>query len=217
MPFLAPKLLMDGLIFEGAHAVIRSRSPLHKKWRLFGNNGFGTVWNGLTKPNELYCFSPLKHHLQNGWSGRSLLYWHHKEDWHMKRKYCTLYLSEDEYSVTLDALIRLKNKLIRQGRYADIVDEVILLLVDAKIKRIRVWELHRRSHTVFTFKTVWLFNTQTHYIAVQFSGRLNLRGNSHAENLVRSLYFPVPTLHSLNLSTEISINPIGSSCRNMTM
>ena len=43
----------------------------------------------------------------------------------MKRKYCTLYLSEDEYSLTLDALIRLKNKLIRQGRYADIVVEVI--------------------------------------------------------------------------------------------
>lgn len=61
------------------------------------------------------------------------------------------------------------------------------------------------------------FHTQAHYIAVQFSGRLNLRGNSHAENLVRSLYFPVPTLHSLNLSTEMSINPIGSSCRNMTM
>ena len=37
-----------------------------------------------------------------------------------------------------DALIRLKNKLIRQGRYADIVDEVILLLVDAKIKRVRI-------------------------------------------------------------------------------
>ena len=44
----------------------------------------------------------------------------------MKRKYCTLYLSEDEY------------RLIRQGRYADIVDEVILLLVDAKTKRVRV-------------------------------------------------------------------------------
>lgn len=56
----------------------------------------------------------------------------------MKRKYCTLYLSEDEYSLTLDELIRLKNKLIRQGRYADIVDEVILLLVDAKTKRVRV-------------------------------------------------------------------------------
>lgn len=125
---------------------------------LFGNNGFGTVWNGLTKPNELYRFSPLKRHLQNGGSRRSLLCWCHKEDWHMKRKYCTLYLSEDEYSVTLDALIRLKNKLIRQGRYADIVDEVILLLVDAKIKRVRIWKLHRRSHTVFTFKTVWLFS-----------------------------------------------------------
>lgn len=56
----------------------------------------------------------------------------------MKRKYCTLYLSEDEYSVTLDDSSVSKNKLIRQGRYADIVDEVILLLVDAKIKRIRV-------------------------------------------------------------------------------
>lgn len=55
----------------------------------------------------------------------------------MKRKYCTLYLSEDEYSIILDALIRLKNKLILQGRYADIVDEVILLLVDAKLKRVR--------------------------------------------------------------------------------
>ena len=55
----------------------------------------------------------------------------------MKRKYCTPYLSEDESSLTLHALIRLKNKLIRQGRYADIVDEVILLLVDAKLKRVR--------------------------------------------------------------------------------
>ena len=54
----------------------------------------------------------------------------------MKRKYCTLYLSEDEYSVTLDALIRLKNKLIRQGRYADIVDEVILLLTEISINPI---------------------------------------------------------------------------------
>lgn len=56
----------------------------------------------------------------------------------MKRKTYTLYLSCEEYGVILDALIRFKNKLTRQGRYTDIVDEVILLLVDAKIKRIRV-------------------------------------------------------------------------------
>ena len=48
----------------------------------------------------------------------------------MKRKTCTLYLSCEEYGVILDALIRFKNKLPRQGRYTDIVDEVILALLD---------------------------------------------------------------------------------------
>ena len=43
----------------------------------------------------------------------------------MKRKTYTLYLSCEEYGVILDALIRFKNKLTRQGRYTDIVDEVI--------------------------------------------------------------------------------------------
>ena len=50
----------------------------------------------------------------------------------MKRKTCTLYLSCEEYGVILDALIRFKNKLTQQGRYTDIVDEVILALLDAK-------------------------------------------------------------------------------------
>ena len=41
-----------------------------------------------------------------------------------------LYYTESEAKIILRSLIRLKNELIRQGRYADIVDEVILLLVD---------------------------------------------------------------------------------------
>ena len=49
-----------------------------------------------------------------------------------------LYYTESEAKIILRSLIRLKNELIRQGRYADIVDEVILLLVDAQIKRVRV-------------------------------------------------------------------------------
>lgn len=53
----------------------------------------------------------------------------------MKRKACTMYLSPAEYGVIFDALIRFKNKLTRQGRYTDIVDEVILALLDAKTKR----------------------------------------------------------------------------------
>lgn len=58
----------------------------------------------------------------------------------MKRKTYTLYLSREEYGVILDALIRFKNKLTRQGRYTDIVivDEVILALLDAKTKRVYI-------------------------------------------------------------------------------
>lgn len=54
----------------------------------------------------------------------------------MKRKTCTLYLSREEYGVILDALIRFKNKLTRQGRYTDIVDEVILALL-SELRRIQ--------------------------------------------------------------------------------
>ena len=55
----------------------------------------------------------------------------------MKTKKIRLCYTEEETAVLLRSLVNLKNKLIRQGRYADIVDEVILLLVDAKIKRVR--------------------------------------------------------------------------------
>lgn len=41
-----------------------------------------------------------------------------------KKRY--LYLSNDELNVLLHSLIRLKNSLIHQGRYADCVDELIL-------------------------------------------------------------------------------------------
>lgn len=41
-----------------------------------------------------------------------------------KKRY--LYLSNDELSILLRSLIRLKNLLIQQGRYTDCVDELIL-------------------------------------------------------------------------------------------
>ena len=41
-----------------------------------------------------------------------------------KKRY--LYLSDDEWSVLLHSLVRLKNSLIQQGRYTDCVDELIL-------------------------------------------------------------------------------------------
>ncbi len=54
----------------------------------------------------------------------------------MKGKKVYLYLDSAEYSILMQSLVRLKNALIRQGRYTDCVDELILKLTGAPIKRI---------------------------------------------------------------------------------
>lgn len=48
-----------------------------------------------------------------------------------------LYLSHEEISVVLKSLVNLKNRLIREGRYTDFVDELILKVMDAPVKRIK--------------------------------------------------------------------------------
>lgn len=48
-----------------------------------------------------------------------------------------LYLNESEISVVLHSLVRLKNSLIQQGRYTDCVDELIIKVMNAPIKRIK--------------------------------------------------------------------------------
>lgn len=45
-----------------------------------------------------------------------------------KKRY--LYLSNEELSILLRSLIRLKNSLIQQGRYTDCVDELILKVMN---------------------------------------------------------------------------------------
>ena len=49
-----------------------------------------------------------------------------------------LYLSEAESSIVLHSLVRLKNALIRQGRYTDCVDELIMKVMDAPTKRLKI-------------------------------------------------------------------------------
>ena len=47
-------------------------------------------------------------------------------------------MDSDERRILLESLVELKNQLIRQGRYTDCVDEIIIRLVDAPIKKIKV-------------------------------------------------------------------------------
>ena len=46
-----------------------------------------------------------------------------------------LYLTDDEYRLVLQSLVALKNNLIREGRYTDAVDELIIKISKAKKKR----------------------------------------------------------------------------------
>lgn len=52
-----------------------------------------------------------------------------------------LYLTADERRIILDSLIDKKNELIMTGHFTDAIDEIIILLKKAKIKRVRIKEV----------------------------------------------------------------------------
>ena len=52
-----------------------------------------------------------------------------------------IYLTPDERRTVINSLIDLKNELISQGRYTDIIDELLIKLTKAKVKKIKVKEV----------------------------------------------------------------------------
>ena len=56
----------------------------------------------------------------------------------MKEQKYHLYLSNDEYSILIQSLIRLKNSLIAQGRYTDGVDDVLCKVLSAKKRKFKI-------------------------------------------------------------------------------
>ena len=56
----------------------------------------------------------------------------------MREKKNHLYLDSGERSILLHSLVELKNQLIQQGRYTDCVDELIIKVIHAPIKKLRV-------------------------------------------------------------------------------
>ena len=49
-----------------------------------------------------------------------------------------VYLNSEERRVLISSLNDLRNKLLAEGRYTDLVDEVLIMVVNAKIKKIKV-------------------------------------------------------------------------------
>lgn len=55
----------------------------------------------------------------------------------MKRKY-HLYLESEEHDVVIQSLLTWKNKLTEEGRYTDAIDDVLLKVINAPIKKVKV-------------------------------------------------------------------------------
>lgn len=56
----------------------------------------------------------------------------------MREKKYHLYLTADEQSKVIQSLIDLKNNLIARGRYTDAVDDVLLKVLSAKKKKLKI-------------------------------------------------------------------------------
>ena len=52
-----------------------------------------------------------------------------------------LYLTQDERRMIVGSLIELRNRLISEGKYTDVIDELVVKLTKAKVKRIKVKEV----------------------------------------------------------------------------
>lgn len=55
--------------------------------------------------------------------------------WKSKKRY--LYLNYEETRVVLQSLIRFKNALIQEGRYTDCIDELIVKIMAAPVKKMK--------------------------------------------------------------------------------
>ena len=52
-----------------------------------------------------------------------------------------IYLTTDERRTVINSLIELRNSLISQGRYTDLVDELLIRISKTKAKKIKVKEV----------------------------------------------------------------------------
>ena len=57
----------------------------------------------------------------------------------MRNKY-HIYLTYEERRMLLNSLNDFRNKLITKGKYTDLLDEVIIKVANAKLKRVKVKE-----------------------------------------------------------------------------
>ena len=56
----------------------------------------------------------------------------------MREKKYHIYLTDDEQSRVIQSLINLKNNRIAQGRYTDAVDDVLMKVLSARKRKLKI-------------------------------------------------------------------------------
>ena len=59
----------------------------------------------------------------------------------MRNQKYHLYLTPDERRTVIDSLIDLRNNLISRGKYTDVIDELLIKLTKAKVKKMKIKEV----------------------------------------------------------------------------
>ena len=52
-----------------------------------------------------------------------------------------IYITAEERRAVINSLIELRNDLISRGKYTDIIDELLIKLTKAKVKKIKIKEV----------------------------------------------------------------------------
>ena len=52
-----------------------------------------------------------------------------------------IYLTPDERSTVINSLIDFRNDLITEGKYTDVIDELIIKFTKTKVKKIKIKEV----------------------------------------------------------------------------
>ena len=58
----------------------------------------------------------------------------------MVKQKCYLALTNEEWRLMIECLNKLRNRLISEGKYTDAVDEVLIKVANAKIKKFKIVE-----------------------------------------------------------------------------
>ena len=90
-----------------------------------------------------------------------------RENKRMFDKKIQMYMTDNEQSILIAALIDMKNNLHAQGRYTDCIDEIPLKIIEPKKRKVKIVQLPKLlGEYIAILKREWLFLFQLTHSAI---------------------------------------------------